>query len=413
MIHKLKRMLTDKMGRPILQYFDEKTQNFQVQPEIANEETVKEIEAKLSEQATEKTLQRIEHRLSEKNDSVKDVPHLSNIRWVENGMFVNWFHDGFFYSSWDTFLYRSENGINWMEIHDFDTVTGIKIVLVSDTNRFIVTTFGGEVFISDEDGVFNSEPSFVTEGSFDERWGHFKYGNIIGLNTYSGHGLTRAHEAFLSTDNGATFKKVFDNSNFDDLPLVSDYVHLHDMDYDPYSGRLYLWSGDGPNRSLMYSDDFGETWKLAFERGAVPNHTQIISTPNGIALGIDGAPGGVSYVHIDRSKRINPPLDINMVEPKFWSFSDDGKRYVANRKWVDRNKNIYLIPYTGENDDGNHGAIAFSRDGYKWQLLHKSTAKGHYYGIYGVQYGNGKLVAMQKDVDDKFRIMIADVDLES
>ena len=415
-------MLTDKLGRPILQYFDYKTERFEPQPEIANEETVKKIETKLSEQATEKTLKSIERTLSiseqseQSEQSVTETPILKNITLTKSGVFVHWFHDGFFYASYRRTILRSETGSSWVDYHTFpiigDTLQGIESIVVSDTGRIVVGTHGGEIFISDEDGQFEDEPSHKSEGRFYRGWGHFKHSNIIGFSTYSKHGESGAHEAFLSVDNGRTFKKVFDNSTLDTLPpMATEAYHLHDFEYDPYSGRLYLWQGDGPNRTLYCSDDFGESWVSSFERGVANNATQTIPTPYGIAMGSDSAPGGINYLHIDRSNRINPDLAEADFEEGFWTFDGTEERYVAYRKWIDREKGIYLMPFVGEYSDNGHGLIAYSKDGYHWQLLHKTFAKGHYFGFWSVQYGNGKLVAMHNDDVDGHSVFVADVDL--
>ena len=164
MIFKLKRMLTDKFGRPILQYFDYKTERFQPQPEIANEETVKEIEEKLSEQATEKTLKSIERTLSiseqseQREQDVTETPILKNITLTKGDIFVHWFHDGFFYASYRRTILRSETGSNWVDYHTLpvigDTLQGIESIVVSDTGRIVVGTHVGDIFISDEDGQF-------------------------------------------------------------------------------------------------------------------------------------------------------------------------------------------------------------------------------------------------------------------
>src|SRR5690606_9913708 len=167
---------------------------FKVQPEIA----------------TEKTLKKLTNSLVSAANKV-EPPHLRNVRLVESDIyFVHWFHDGLFYGSSTTdvmTIHTSADGETWEVLATLPRSTGnsITAIIVSDTNRIIVATFNGEVFVSDEDGVFGSEPTFVS-GKFDSRFGHFKYRNIIGLVSYENHGFDdgQKHEAFLSVDNGAT-----------------------------------------------------------------------------------------------------------------------------------------------------------------------------------------------------------------
>ena len=397
MDYKLKRILTDRDGRPFQQYFDEEQKEFKIQPMIA----------------TEKTLKRLVSAVSAASE---EPPHLKNVKVINDSpvTYVHWFHDGLFYGSYSRSIYTSPDGENWTELTNLEGAESpIAFVVVSDTNRIIAACQGGQVFVSDENGEFSSTPAF-TSGSFDVRFGHFKYRNIIGLNTYESHGFDdgQKHEAFLSTDNGETFKKVFDISTLDTLPpLDDDRYHLHDMEYDPYNGRLYLWTGDFMNRTLNYSDDWGDTWHTALPRGEAGNSTQVIATKDGIALGSDTNPGGIAFIELDRSKGTEEKPSIEKYDRAFWSFSDYQDRYVALRRWVERDKGIYLVPFAAEYDDNNSGIIAFSRDGYNWYEIYKSTSKGHWSGFYTVTYGNGLIVATLRDPDEGFKIFIAEADL--
>ena len=43
------------------------------------------------------------------------------------------------------------------------------------------------------------------------------------------------------------------------------YYHIHDVAFDQYSNMILISIGDGVNRQIHYSYDFGETWQNVFD----------------------------------------------------------------------------------------------------------------------------------------------------
>ena len=330
-----------------------------------------------------------------KNVMIKDT----EIRWVHT------FKDGKFYGSQDNKIYTSTDGENWELLKTIPTGAGnsIQKIIISDTNRFVVCMGNGEIWVSDEAGNFGSASSYRT-GSFTHYYGSTQYANVIGLTTYERAGLedTKKHEAWLSTDNGATFKKIFDKTNLTALQPNNDgRMHLHDIEYDPYSGVIYIWNGDFGNASLNYSTDMGNTWKMVDATKQNGNITQLIATKKGLALGADTYGGGVEYLNINRSKLIFPEIKDSDVEVNYWKFNDGlssdniGSRYVAYKKYVNRDEDIYLLPFKPEylnEGDFKTTFIGYSPDGVNWSVLWRGFESGHLLGMDDIVYGNGKVI---------------------
>lgn len=373
-----------------LEYYDTANRTFKAQEQIATEKTLNELlRTMLGFNVTKEA---------------KRPPTLENVTITNSGPIkqIVGSHDGVVYGAGKTLgeLYTSTDGNNWTLLHTFTTGSGVTMCLVGDTGHLVVGFFNGDVFISDEDGVFSETPSFQT-GSITHNFGRFKHGNVLGFNTYEAHGFTdgQKHEAFISTDNGKTFKKVMDSARLQALltqypDFLGNRIHLHDIEYDPYSGRLYLWQGDFDARTFYYSDDWGDTWDMAFPRGAAGNATNIIATPTGIAFGGDTEGGGVGYLRLDRSSNIKPALTIENYENEHFKFNNDGGRFISTRKFVDRTKGIYLLPYIVEfdDDDVRNAYLAYSDNGKDWQIIWQTPDTGHATGLESIDLVGDLLV---------------------
>src|SRR5699024_9396446 len=126
-------------------------------------------------------------RLLEKSPSEEiKVPTLTNVQYITNTTSirnVNFFFDCLFYgSSIGSKLYTSKDCIEWVELYDFENDEEIAWVIVSDTHRIIVGFKNGDVYISNEEGVFKPTPDIQT-GKLDIRFGQTKHNNVILFNT--------------------------------------------------------------------------------------------------------------------------------------------------------------------------------------------------------------------------------------
>lgn len=399
----------------LLSFYNDETYRFETQKEIANQTTLKEL------------LEAVKNLNSDNKESLPKKPILKNVSILEDTGCdqILWFHDGFFYANKKSArqtLVKSSDGRTWEDVHTFTfeaPTSGISKVLVGDTGHILVGNTSGEVYVSDSKGGFSSTPTFTT-GKLSHKFGRFKHENVLGITTYDAQGFDNGqkHEAWLSTDNGATYNKVFDNMTLQNL--LTEYpasdapqVHIHDIEYDPYSGRLYIWQGDLNTATFYYSDDWGVSWNLGFPRGAANNHTQLIATVDGLTFGADTAGGGAGFLPLDRRKNIKPIIDIKNFDRDHWKFNHDGERFVAGGKWVDRENDVYLMTYTVEFDDNaeRSAPLAYSKNGKDWQVLWHNFEKGHATGFDTIFYGNGLLVGSYRKIGEPYKVFIAEADL--
>ena len=358
-----------------------------------------------------------------------DMPKLKNIRIIDTPItWVHTFKDGLFYGSKGATIYTSVDGESWEELKSVPTYenNGIFKLLISDTNRIIACMGNGEIWRTDENQGFGAGATYKT-GNFSHYYGSTQHGNVIGVSTYERAGLedTKKHEAWLSTDNGATFKKIFDKTTIASLQPNNDgRVHLHDIEYDPYSGVIYIWNGDYENAVLNYSTDMGNTWSTIEPTKVNGNTTQLIASKTGIALGGDTFGGGFEYVRLDRSKLLFPEIQDADISTDYWKFNDgledgqSGSRYIAYKKYVNRDEGIYLVPYKPEylkDGDFKTTYIVYSPDGISWALLWRGYESGHLLGLDDIVYGNGKLIGAynfkEGETDSERKLFIADMEL--
>lgn len=358
-----------------------------------------------------------------------DIPKLKNIKIIDTPIkWVHTFKDGLFYGSKGATIYTSVDGENWEELKSVPTYenNGIAKLFISDTGRIIVGMGNGEIWRTDLNQGFGSGSTYKT-GNFSHYYGSTQHGNVIGLTTYetAGLGETKKHEAWLSTDNGATFKKIFDKNTLVSLQPDNDgRVHLHDIEYDPYSGVIYIWNGDFDNAVLNYSTDMGNTWSTIEPTKVNGNTTQLIASKTGIALGGDTFGGGFEYVRLDRSKLLFPEIQDTDISTDYWKFNDglesgqSGSRYIAYKKYVNRDEGIYLVPYKPEylkDGDFKTTYIVYSPDGISWALLWRGYESGHLLGLDDIVYGNGKLIGAynfkEGETDSERKLFIADMEI--
>lgn len=358
-----------------------------------------------------------------------DIPKLKNIRIIDTPIkWVHTFKDGLFYGSNGATIYTSTDGESWEELKSVPTYenNGIAKLLISDTGRLIACMGNGEIWRTDLNQGFGAGATYKT-GNFSHYYGSTQHGNVIGVSTYETAGLetTKKHEAWLSTDNGATFKKIFDKNTLVSLQPDNDgRVHLHDIEYDPYSGVIYIWNGDFENAVLNYSTDMGNTWSTIEPTKVNGNTTQLIASKTGIALGGDTFGGGFEYVRLDRSKLLFPEIQDVDISTDYWKFNDgleagqSGSRYIAYKKYVNRDEGIYLVPYKPEylkDGDFKTTYIVYSPDGISWALLWRGYESGHLLGLDDIVYGNGKLIGAynfkEGETDSERKLFIADMEL--
>jgi len=160
-----------------------------------------------------------------------------------------------------------------------------------------------------------SEAFTFKSGKTSNTWGYNIYKNYVVLASYGDKNAQNPpREVYFSKDHGATWELIFDKP-IAEMKKPSDY-HIHDVAIDHYNLggiRLLVSVGDTENRQILYSDDFGETWKEMFpekdwiDKGIIPpiHPTSIVCLPKGIAFGSDELPEGISWWN--RPKNVKNP----------------------------------------------------------------------------------------------------------
>lgn len=148
--------------------------------------------------------------------------------------------------------------------------------------------------------------------------------HVVVASTY-GRGQV-ARDLIVSKDRGnQTFTVVKKTQN---LTSPNTNSHWHDVAIDPYRGYIWAAEGDGPNASIHYSDNWGETWQR------VPGNEQptaIIPFPDKVVFGRDGKLVGVDVINFDDS------LNLAMEAPKdYQDFSKvQASQFYARKPVID------------------------------------------------------------------------------
>ena len=104
---------------------------------------------------------------------------------------------------------------------------------------------------------------------------------------------THGGKLYFSTDNGSTFKTIFDIEK--NIGSTTTDTHIHTIKYDPYEKLIWMVTGDGlGHQSVRYSHDLGYTWHLATPlENSATQYTTIIPLPDCVLFGSDSRIVGV------------------------------------------------------------------------------------------------------------------------
>lgn len=147
---------------------------------------------------------------------------------------------------------------------------------------------GGELWLSD--GLTTEanwtkvlETAVETGVHFSMYFGQSFYKNICLVAEYGSRNKNR--NLYMSLDSGSTWSTI--------LTIPSDSLtgsHIHDVEYDPYGGIIWVTTGDGiAAQNIYWSTDLGKTWKKMWsESGKCPaQFTAIMPLPNCILFSTD------------------------------------------------------------------------------------------------------------------------------
>lgn len=330
------------------------------------------------------------------NASVTQVPKYPSparvnptLTLVTNGKFPKYMDQktGHMYGNQGAAIVKSTD--YWETTTTLFTITNnyyrIEAVLVTESGRVVVchqlANGQGEVYVSDENQQNFAVAFTFTAGFTSYQMAYRVCGEIVLMGAYGIGGK----EVYLSKDSGTTWAKIFDYGTVGD---AGSNNHIHDVEYDPYSGRLLVTTGDNGNANLFYSDDWGITWtKVATTNGTFYQYTQIISYPHGIVFATDGKPDGLRYWKrpTDKTKALINETDI--VNLKLLDGSDVFKFFANKYSKVDSDTlKATLVPWCRNGSMGEGGALLYaSENGTDWyEIWRMSTTGGSYEGFYNI-----------------------------
>ncbi|CAH0346450.1 hypothetical protein [Bacillus sp. CECT 9360] len=290
-------------------------------------------------------------------------------------------------------------------------------MIISDTGRIIVGSKNGKVLVSDEAKTAFTVAFQFASGYTQNTWGYAKHANFILMSSYgTANAANPPREVYFSKDNGAIWSRIF-NMPISDMSDPGNF-HIHDVTFDPYSDCILVVTGDGSNRQIYYSYDYGTTWKKIFNgnypNGWAPLHpTSLLCFPHGIIMGSDEKPEGLSYWRRPTDS-FNPDIlekDIIVGFKKLGFESDNLIGHFAVKGWTVSDPklgNVGLMAFQNHlTSTKGYSRLLASPDGFHWYQIFKETdytsnAKGFFNvlgphpgdeqrTIYGTYSRNGKV----------------------
>ena len=204
---------------------------------------------------------------------------------------------------------------------------------------------------------------------FNDDWCLEAHHNIVVANEYGRQGTDGASCAYLSTDFGETFTKIFDQkttvAEIPGAPVWDEDAHLHTIHYDRYWDRIWLAAGDQANCATYYSDDLGETWHVV--KGSTGlnaiQYTGIVSYPEGVFFGSDRVPDGV-YVYRRSQGKNNGTIELLYDTVR----QENVRTLVYNRpfrKYAEKDEVTYFTAVRDMVVDGELGSLVIAFKGLK------------------------------------------------
>ena len=242
---------------------------------------------------------------------------------------------------------------------------------------------------------FNStwEEVLVAETA-NQRWsmwfGLSIHKNVVFISEYGDN--NKARNAYISSDYGSTWKKVF-TAGLDEMGAG---VHIHDVCYDPYSEMLWVVTGDGYwAQNVYFSYDMGTTWNKNYADHESPSQfTNIIPLPGCILFTSDNTKHMAVY-RCNRFTLTSKPTHIELEEAYVFFDNYDAESPIGTNACVVYG--THACAYFGWTERADaaktKSPVIGTRDGYNFYVVWENDeAFTHidgattYVGIYGV-YG--------------------------
>ena len=220
---------------------------------------------------------------------------------------------------------------------------------------------------------------------FDYKDGLLLFGEYAQTNT--------PKNLYMSTDGGRTWKVIATTKALEG----QQRSHWHTASFDPVFERIYAQSGDIENAQLLYSDDFGETWK-EIDLGLEPplQTTLLAQLPAGVAMCPDrgGYLSAIWMMEKDFSRKTTADEEKFIVEHKLTVANLAAPYQYAGGPYI-VDGNIAYIPFMDFGAGSNKIFIVGTGDGGRsWHHLYSASydeGSSSVYGIVGIDK-NGKMV---------------------
>jgi|LSQX01.2.fsa_nt_gb hypothetical protein len=286
---------------------------------------------------------------------------------------------------------------------DFTNEFGSIITVIGKTRsgRLVASTDAsgtsgvGHIIQTEIDGVTwqeNPVVSFGMPGGYvEEMYGYSIFEDVVIVGSY-GPVASKCDEVWATFNGGDNWYKI--GSGF----LGESEGHIHDVEFDPYSGRIYAalehrqyvapdGAGDwelkhrgSPVDRIMYTDNWGNTWNdVSTTPGRIfgpLSTTAIIALQSGVFFGSDGRPDGVSAWFRDTNRPLKPMFDKDIIlgyvpigVEGFNSF-----RHIAFKPSITRHPqlNLCILPFAHESSFDNDKAVIrhlATTDGVEWHTV--------------------------------------------
>lgn len=222
---------------------------------------------------------------------------------------------------------------------------------------------------------------------FMNEWSLSVSGRIALASEYGGKEPPyNARKVYLSRDYGKTWAEILDIGQ-------REGTHVHSCAFDPYYNRIWVTTGDMPHQSILYSDDWGKTWKVASIQYQA---TSIFPLPGCVLFGSDSSPNGI--LRCTRAGKSNPPV----IEVAYRI--DDSPRLTYNAKLVFQGRQPgapVFFPYIVKVSSGRlPGLVIATLDGFTFfEVFRDSISYEVQKGVFNLlgPTHRGKLIGLLYD----------------
>lgn len=232
------------------------------------------------------------------------------------------FRDGYWYCHNDWNVFKTKDFIDFTQINTVVFLQSIvKCWSLNNDNILCICYQGDDLSRS---GIWILEPSgnkrqvlqFSSTGvasAYPADWNVSVRDNVIVWGEYAkinypNYEANQSRYIKISEDYGETWRICFDKDAHPELFEDKDKAHIHAVCYDPYWKRIWFTTGDtSGNQILAWSDDLGVTWQKISMTGYLDGvNVQGLSmyvTRDVLIFGSDNIPNSIyRVVKIDKSK---------------------------------------------------------------------------------------------------------------